>query len=88
MNPNLTEAQSQIESLEMLTKTHLLLISQLNEVIVNQRNQIAELQKTADSSVKTINNMSRIIGDQKISMDLLKHRLATCSKNQFVRNEN
>ena len=88
MNPNLTEAQTQIESLEMLTKMHLMHINQLNEVIVNQRNQIAELQKTADSSVKTINAMSKIIGEQQEKYNQLKLKTNRLKQGQFVQNSN
>lgn len=64
------------------------LINQMDVLIVNQRNQIECLQKTADSSVLTINKMSRIIGEQVERINQLKARVKELEQNQFIKSEN
>lgn len=76
------------EQHEMLRRHHLGLITQLNEIIATQRMQIDCLQKTADSSILTINKMSKIIGEQVEKVNQLKLKTERLKQGQFVQNGN
>jgi hypothetical protein len=84
----ITEQREQSEQLRAIIDFNHETIELLNSIIITQKGYIDSLMATCNDSTQTICKMSRVIGDQRIRIDLLHNRISELRSAQYVHNEN